>query len=92
MNSIVATGSGTTIYAILEGGDPNETLPEDTETESQFLIKWANLSHLHNTWESLETLKENNVKGLKKLDNYCKVSHPSSFNSFLISCMDYEFE
>jgi len=70
---IVATGSSTTVYTVEEKGDPNETLPENTETERQFLIKWTGWSHLHNTWESLETLQEMKVKGLKKLDNFCKV-------------------
>lgn len=68
-----ATGPDTTIYAIEENGDPNETLPEDTEIERQFLINWRGLSHIHNTWESFDTLQEKRVKGLKKLDNFCKV-------------------
>jgi len=68
-----ATGSGTTSYAIEEKGDLNELLPPETETERQFLIKWVGWSHLHNTWESLETLTEMKAKGLKKLDNFCKV-------------------
>jgi len=67
-----ATGSATTLYVVAERGDPNETLPSDTEKESQFLIKWVGFSHLHNTWESLETLQDKTAKGLKKLDNYCK--------------------
>lgn len=67
-----ATGSETTVYAIEENGDLNETLPDDTERERQFLIKWTGQSHLHNTWESFETLQEKRVKGLKKLDNFCK--------------------
>lgn len=68
----IATGPDTTIYSIEENGDPNVTLPADTELEHQFLIKWTGLSHLHNTWESFETLQEKRVKGLKKLDNFCK--------------------
>ena len=44
----------------------------DTETETQYLIKWKHWSHIHNTWESEATLRQQNVNGLKKLDNYCK--------------------
>jgi len=42
------------------------------ETELQFLVKWKNWSHLHSTWEAKEGLVAQNVKGLKKLDNYIK--------------------
>jgi len=44
----------------------------DTETETQYLIKWKHWSHIHNTWESKAGLCEQNVNGMKKLDNYCK--------------------
>lgn len=36
----------------------------------EFLIKWTNTSHLHNSWETYQTL--NNVRRIKKLDNYVK--------------------
>lgn len=69
-----ATGAATTTYAVDEGGDPNEGVDEnDTDnTEQQYLIKWAGWSYLHCTWESDETLKEQKVKGMKKLENYIK--------------------
>lgn len=69
-----ATGAATTTYAVDEGGDPNEGVDEkDTEnTEQQYLIKWTGWSYLHCTWESDETLKEQRVKGMKKLENYVK--------------------
>lgn len=35
-----------------------------------FLVKWNNQSHLHNSWESYESL--GSVRGVKKLDNYIK--------------------
>ncbi|AAS54613.1 AGR123Cp [Eremothecium gossypii ATCC 10895] len=36
----------------------------------EFLIKWNNESHIHNTWETAESL--GNVRGVKKVDNYIK--------------------
>lgn len=44
----------------------------EMELERQFLIKWLGWSHLHNTWESENSLKLCNAKGLKKIDNYMK--------------------
>lgn len=35
-------------------------------------MKWKNWSHIHNTWETEETLKQQNAKGMKKLDNFKK--------------------
>lgn len=70
-----ATGSQTTIYNIDKNGDPNDCNPDelpDTEKEQQFLIKWKARSYLHNTWESEEKLKMENVKGLKKIENYLR--------------------
>lgn len=68
------TGNITTIYAVEESGDPNAgTNPNDFEnTEDQYLIKWKDWAHIHNTWESEVSLKEQKVKGLKKLENYIK--------------------
>ncbi|XP_040511177.1 chromodomain-helicase-DNA-binding protein 1 isoform X4 [Gallus gallus] len=68
-----ATGAATTIYAIEADGDPNTGFEKSKEPgEIQYLIKWKGWSHIHNTWESEETLKQQNVKGMKKLDNYKK--------------------
>ncbi|XP_067621810.1 chromodomain-helicase-DNA-binding protein 1 isoform X2 [Eurosta solidaginis] len=69
------TGNPTTIYAIEEQGvDPNDGADEkDLEnTETQYLIKWKGWSYIHNTWESERTLREQKVKGMKKLDNFVK--------------------
>lgn len=69
-----ATGEQTKVYNIDKNGDPNaesNNVP-DNEKEEQFLIKWKGKSYLHNTWESEEQLKEENVKGLKKIENYLK--------------------
>uniref|UniRef100_A0A667YQC4 Chromodomain helicase DNA binding protein 2 n=1 Tax=Myripristis murdjan TaxID=586833 RepID=A0A667YQC4_9TELE len=68
-----ATGASTTLYAIEENGDPCEGFdPENDEGETQYLIKWKGWSYIHNTWESMESLTQQKVKGLKKLDNYKK--------------------
>ncbi|XP_014289519.1 chromodomain-helicase-DNA-binding protein 1 [Halyomorpha halys] len=67
-------GNQTTVYAVEENGDPNsnyESLDKD-ETEVQYLIKWKGWSHIHNTWESEQSLKEQKVKGVKKLENFVK--------------------
>lgn len=68
------TGGQTTMYAVEENGDPNEGCDEaDTENvEVQYSIKWKGWSHIHNTWESESSLKEQKVKGIKKLENYIK--------------------
>lgn len=68
-----ATGASTTVYAVEENGDPNEGFyPASDEGETQYLIKWKDWSYIHNTWESLASLMQQKVKGLKKLDNYKK--------------------
>ncbi|VDK64796.1 unnamed protein product, partial [Onchocerca ochengi] len=70
-----ATGASTTCYNVEDKGDPNVKLAEngnEMELERQYLIKWLGWSHLHNTWESENSLKLCNAKGLKKIDNYMK--------------------
>ncbi|KAB0801325.1 hypothetical protein PPYR_05679 [Photinus pyralis] len=68
------TGNATTIYAVEENGDPNSGVDvNDYEnTELQYLIKWKDWAHIHNTWESEFSLKEQKAKGLKKLENFIK--------------------
>ena len=66
-----ATGSRTTLYNIEDNGDPNEFL-EGEETEVQYLIKWKNWANIHNTWETEQSLKDQNVNGMKRLENYKK--------------------
>lgn len=64
-------GGITTVYAVEDKGDPNVEC-EPNEKETQYLIKWKGWSHIHNTWESMNSLQAQNVKGLKKIDNFVK--------------------
>lgn len=70
----IVTGNTTTCYYIEENGDPNEGVDviDKESSETQYLIKWKDWAHIHNTWESENSLKEQKVKGLKKLENYIK--------------------
>lgn len=66
-----ATGVQTTCFNIeISGKDPN--VGSADKLEVQYLIKWKNKSYLHNTWESDDSLREMNAKGLKKIENYLK--------------------
>lgn len=69
-------GAITTIYApdYEEMMKRRELLPGEP-SEVQFLIKWKGWSHLHNTWETEQSLTEQNVKGMKKLNNFTKREH-----------------
>ena len=67
-----ATGSKTAIYNVDKDGDPCEYADDKNACETQYLIKWKNWSHIHNTWESEASLKEQKVNGLKKVENYIK--------------------
>uniref|UniRef100_A0A665UVZ9 Uncharacterized protein n=1 Tax=Echeneis naucrates TaxID=173247 RepID=A0A665UVZ9_ECHNA len=87
-----ATGASTTVYAVEENGDPCEGFDAETdEGETHYLIKWKGWSYIHNTWESMDSLTQQKVKGLKKLDNYKKKSE--ELNSWLrkASPEDIEF-
>lgn len=83
---IGATGEKTTIYNVEVDGDPNNISRPDGDVDTtsstikllhhdkelQFLIKWKNLSHLHNSWESEGTLRDLGPKCVKKIENYWK--------------------
>jgi len=79
------TGSKTAVYNEDEDGDADGDAdgdgdgesntvaqPVNTDAETQYLIKWKHWSHIHNTWESEASLLDQNVNGMKKLENYCK--------------------
>ncbi|GFU37045.1 chromodomain-helicase-DNA-binding protein 1 [Nephila pilipes] len=67
---IGAVGASTTVYAVDDFGDPNDE--NAVEKEEQYLIKWKGWSYMHNTWETVESLKEQKAQGFKKLENYIK--------------------
>ncbi|KAI5961746.1 hrp3 [Candida margitis] len=48
----------------------NPELTNEPKLDYLFKIKWTDASHLHNTWESYNDLKE--FKGFRKVDNYIK--------------------
>lgn len=80
------TGNKTTIYALEEAKETSTDIAEPNATgkgansrgsdgggtEEQYLIKWKGWSYIHCTWESVQTLRDQNVKGIKKLENYIK--------------------
>lgn len=71
--SFAATGASTTVYATEANGNPSADFdPEKDEGEVQYLIKWKGWSYIHSTWESEESLQQQKVKGLKKLENFKK--------------------
>lgn len=61
------------MYAVEANGDPSGDFDtEREEGEFQYLIKWKGWSYIHSTWESDESLQQQKVKGLKKLENFKK--------------------
>uniref|UniRef100_A0A3Q3WNJ6 Uncharacterized protein n=1 Tax=Mola mola TaxID=94237 RepID=A0A3Q3WNJ6_MOLML len=87
-----ATGASTTVYAVEENGDPSEGFdPQNDEGETQYLIKWKGWSYIHNTWESMDSLTQQKVKGLKKLDNYKKKQEELNYWLRKASPEDVEF-
>lgn len=63
LSHFTAVGMQTYIYEVEKNGDPNSDFdPSDPEqVEMQYLVKWKGWAHLHNTWESDESLKTQKV-------------------------------
>lgn len=51
------------MYEVEKNGDPNTDFDtsDPTQVEMQYLIKWKGWAHLHNTWESDESLQTQKV-------------------------------
>ena len=68
-----AIGSRTTYYNALDHGDPNANFSKRTEAgEVQYFIKWKGWSHIHNTWDNEQSLIDQKINGMKKLENFQK--------------------
>ncbi|EGW34939.1 transcriptional regulator [Spathaspora passalidarum NRRL Y-27907] len=50
--------------------EENAELTNDPKLDYLFKIKWTDASHLHNTWEKYQDLKD--FKGFRKVENYIK--------------------
>lgn len=50
--------------------EDNAEITNEPKLDYLFKVKWTGLSHLHNTWELYQTLKE--YKGYRRVDNYIK--------------------
>lgn len=62
-----------------ENGDPNanfDPVVEPDKQEQQYLIKWLGWSHIHNTWESEQTLRDQKVRTCSISVNFVR---PSTF-------------
>ena len=64
---------------------------EDLPEVEQYFIKWQNWSHLHNTWESKNSLELMKAKGMKKLENYIKNTEITKTWLSTISVEEAEF-
>lgn len=61
------------IYVVEVDGDLNVGFEKNKELgEIQYLIKWKGWFYIYNIWEIEEIFKQQNVRGMKKLDNYKK--------------------
>lgn len=49
----------------------NAEITNEPKLDYLFKIKWSNKSHLHNSWETCQALKD--VKGFRRVDNYIKL-------------------
>ncbi|KAI0889258.1 P-loop containing nucleoside triphosphate hydrolase protein, partial [Annulohypoxylon maeteangense] len=50
--------------------DGDELMADATRDDFEYNIKWQGKSYLHNTWDTLETLR--GYRGVRKLENYYK--------------------
>ena len=69
--------------------NPKPHNPSDKKVR-QFLIKWENWSHIHNTWETIDSMKSSRAKGFAKVENFAK--RQDELNEYLLSIQDDEKE
>lgn len=55
-----------------EKEESSEEKKKAETVEKQYLIKWRGWAHIHNTWETFQSVQEQKVNGMKKLENYIK--------------------
>ncbi|KAM4054906.1 chromatin organization modifier domain-containing protein [Hirsutella rhossiliensis] len=48
--------------------DGSELLYDSSRNDFDYFVKWQGKSHLHDTWETIESLR--NVRGFRKVENY----------------------
>lgn len=61
---------GGRIERVLKHRELNKDSASDRWRNVEFLVKWAGLSHLHNTWERLDKLEQ--LNGYLRVKNYMK--------------------
>ena len=61
------------------------------ELEKQYLIKWRGWAHIHNTWETLASVQDQKVNGIKKLENYIKKEEEIAEWRLTASPEDFEY-
>lgn len=84
LDSLTQESDGAEAEAMAEAGAPvqqdvrtidrvisSRQNPEDSSI-TEYRIKWMGYSHLHNTWESAESLVSEGVSGLRRLENFQK--------------------
>lgn len=58
------------IDVIVDHRQIEDATTRDPKSDLEYLIKWQGISHIHNTWEPYDNLK--NRKGVKRVENYIK--------------------
>ena len=54
-------------------------IQDGDHSERQYLIKWTGWSNLHNTWESMQSIKTLGCAGIRKLENFIKREEEAEF-------------
>lgn len=65
--------------------------PAGEPAEVQYLVKWQNWSHLHNTWETEASLNAKDLRGMKKFYNFLKRQEESELWEKTANLEDIEY-